>query len=64
MGYMVNAISPKDLANLAGVSEESATAFLQSHKDMGVLDFRARSIRFYDRRGRASVMTTMQQELA
>ena len=43
-------ISPKELANTAGVSEQSAMLFLQSRKDSGELDFSSRSIRFFDRR--------------
>lgn len=58
--YIVN-ISSKELANLAGVSEESAITFLQSHKDSGELDFKPRSIRFYDRRGSVSGQAPVQK---
>ena len=47
-------ISPKELANSAGVSEQSARVFLQSRKETGELDYTHRSIRFYERRNRYS----------
>jgi CRP-like cAMP-binding protein len=45
-------VSPKELANSAGVSEQTARVFLQSRKDSGELDYTPRSIRFYERRSR------------
>lgn len=45
-------VSPKELANSAGVSEQSARVYLQSRKDAGELDYSHRSIRFFERRNR------------
>jgi CRP-like cAMP-binding protein len=39
-------VGPKELANLAGVSEEEAIEFLESRKSEGELDYKVRSIRF------------------
>ena len=50
-------VSPKELANSAGVSEQSARVFLQSRKDSGELEYTHRSIRFYERRNRYSHTT-------
>jgi CRP-like cAMP-binding protein len=57
-------ISPKELANSAGVSEQSAMVFLQSRKDSGELDYSTRSIRFYDRRSLASPPNAAQGAMA
>lgn len=61
-GFSVK-ISPKELANSAGVSEQSAIAFLQSHKNSGELDFTTRAIRFYDRRSDYSRQVTAQDTI-
>jgi CRP-like cAMP-binding protein len=61
--YVVR-ISPKELANLAGVSTESALSFLESHKNSGELDFTHRSIRFFDRRSQSSEQVSVGKEIA
>jgi len=57
-------ISPKELANSAGVSEQSARVFLQSRKESGELDYTHRSIRFYERRHRYGEQSARQGAVA
>ena len=43
-------VTPNELANLAGVCEESAVAYLQSREELGELTYTHRAIRFLERR--------------
>jgi CRP-like cAMP-binding protein len=53
-------IGPRELANLAAVTEENATEYLESCKSTGVLDYSARSIHFHDRRNSPTQVGKMQ----